>query len=134
MPGALEPNYVSKSQFPKVYAWIDRFQDALNQAKANGPKPVAIKGAELAQYIGSARLYESVGEVDANDPLGLKAGDEVTTWPTDTGASHKDTGKLLSLTPHEIVIAKRTKTGNAEIHIHMPRWGFRIAKAKNGRL
>jgi hypothetical protein len=130
MPGALEPNYISKAQFPKVFAWIQCFQNAVKQARTSGAKPAVIKGPELIQHIGSTRFYESVGEVDANDPQGLKAGDNVITWPLDTGSSHKDAGKLLSLTPHEIVIAKHTNAGNTEIHIHMPRWGFRIAKAK----
>jgi hypothetical protein len=125
----MEPKYISEAQFPKVFAWIQRFQNALKQAKASGTKPAVIKGPELVQHIGSTRFYESVGEVDANDPLGLTAGDNVITWPSDTGSKHKDAGKLLSLTPHEIVIAKHTKAGDTEIHIHMPRWGFRIVKA-----
>jgi hypothetical protein len=130
MPGALQSTYISQNQFPKVFAWIDRFKDALRQARAAGPKPVIIKVDELIKQIAGSRFYEAVGEVDANDPTALKAGDEVTVWPIETGSGHKDSGKLLGLTPHDIVISKRTKVDNVEIHIHMPRWGFRVVKAK----
>jgi hypothetical protein len=79
----------------------------------------------------TTRFYEPVGEVDANDPTGLRAGDLVTTWPTDSGSAHRETGTLLSLTPREMVISKRTRAGDTEIHVHMPRWGYRIVKAKS---
>src|ERR1700759_2493744 len=109
MPGALQSTYISENQFPKVFAWIKRFRDALRQARATGPKPVMIKVDELIKHMARSRVYEPVGEVDAHDPTALKAGDEGTVWPTDSGIHHRDSGKLLTLTPHDIVISKRTK-------------------------
>jgi hypothetical protein len=130
MPGALQSTYISENQFPKVFAWIARFRDALRQARAAGPKPAKVSIEEVITYMGRSRFYEPVGEVDAHDPTALKGGDEVTAWPTDTGTSNRDTGKLVALTPHDIVISKRTKVDDLEIHIHMPRWGFRVVQAK----
>lgn len=121
---------ISPTQFPKVFAWISRFQDALKKAKDSGFKPVTIKGKDVIKYMQSARFVESAGEVDANDPLGLRAGEEVEVWPIDTGFSHRDRGTLLSLTPSEVVVGKKTKAGGQDIHVHMPRWGFRIARPK----
>jgi hypothetical protein len=132
MPGALDPKYISATQFPKVFAWVDRFSNALKQAGKNAPKAVTLPGGQMPEVIGASKFYDAVGDVDANDPTGLKAGDEVTTWPTDTGSQYRDTGKLLTLTANEIVIAKQTKVGGHEIHVHMPRWGFRIAKTNAG--
>lgn len=76
----------------------------------------------------TAKLVESAGEIDGNDPLGLNAGDIVEVHPVDTGFTHRDRGELRSLTPSEVVIAKRTKVGDREIQMHFPRWGFRILK------
>jgi hypothetical protein len=133
MPGALQASYISKDQFPRVFAWIQRFDNAIKEAKAAGQKPVRIKVEELIAHLSKSRFYEPVGEVDAQDPTAFKAGDEVTVWPLDSGTSHRDTGKLLSLTPNDIVIAKRTNVDDLEIHLHMPRWGFRIVKGTQGQ-
>jgi len=113
-----------------VFAYIKRFRETLKQARVAGPKPVIVKVDNLIKHMASARFYEPVGEVDAHDPTALKAGDEVTIWPVDTGFKHKDSGKLLGLTPNDITISKRTKVDNLEIHVHAPRWGFRVAKSK----
>jgi len=130
MEGALPPSVISQTQFPKVFAWISRFRNALKQAKSSGFKPVAVKGDDVVKYMQSARFVETAGEVDANDPLGLKAGELVEMWPIDSGFTHRDRGILVTLTPNEMVVAKRTKIGDREIYVHMPRWGFRITKVK----
>jgi hypothetical protein len=132
MPGALDPNYISANQFPHLFAYVDRFKGALKEAKARAPRAVNINQEQLLRHISTTRFYEPVGEVDANDPTGLRAGDLVTTWPTDSGSAHHETGTLLSLTPREMAISKRTRVGDTEIHVHMPRWGYRIVKAKSG--
>jgi hypothetical protein len=132
MPGALDPAYISATQFPKVFAYVARFKTALKDAKATAPRAVTISQEQLLRHIASTRFYEPVGEVDANDPTGLQAGDVVTTWPTDSGSAHRETGKLVSLTPVSMAVAKRTTVGNTDIHVHMPRYGFRVAKAKSG--
>jgi hypothetical protein len=132
MPGALDPNYISANQFPKVFAYVERFKGALKAARARAPRPVTLTQEQLLRHMATARFHEPVGEVDANDPTGLRAGDLVTTWPTDSGSAHRETGTLLSLTPREMAISKRTRVGDTEIHVHMPRWGYRIVKAKSG--
>lgn len=135
MPGALDPDYISPTQFPKTFAYIARFQKHINVARLNGPKPVRMTGQEVIKHLSQSRFYESVGDVDVNDPKGLQPGQQVTAYPLDTGFSHPDTGKLLTLTPNEIVIGKETNAeGGFEIHVHMPRWGFRVMKAKEGKL
>ncbi|KAF2430790.1 hypothetical protein EJ08DRAFT_633215 [Tothia fuscella] len=129
MPGAL-PDTISDRQFPKVFAWLDRFRNAVAQAKESGPKPVTLKGKDVVEYMKTAQLVESSGEIDVNDPLGLKAGDEVEVWPIETGFTHRDRGKLVTLTPNEVVVSKHTRHGNKEIHVHCQRWGFRVAKVE----
>jgi hypothetical protein len=135
MKGALDPNYISATQFPKTFAYIDRFQKYINVARLNAPKPVKLTGSEVLNHMSRSRFYESVGDVDANDPSGLQPGEQVTVHPLETGFGNPDTGKLLTLTPNEIVIGKQTNAGgNFEIHVHVPRWGFRAIRAKGGKL
>lgn len=133
MPGALDSSYISASQFPKMFAWIRRFRDVLKEKRASTPKPVTVKLSDVIDNMANGRFHESVGEVDATDPTGLQPGDDVLLYPTDTGTKNKDQGKLLSLTSREIVIGKATKEGGLDVHVHAPRWGFRVVKSGEGK-
>lgn len=130
MDGALSGSAITPTQFPRVFAWISRFKDELKKAKASGFKATSVKGADVLEYMQSAKFVDAAGEVDVNDPTGLTAGDEVEIWPIETGFSHRDRGTLVSLTPQEMAVAKKMKDLDQDIHVHVPRWGFRIAKAK----
>jgi hypothetical protein len=134
MPGVLPKDIISQIQFPKVFAWIQRFRDALKQAKSAAPKQVNITGEEVVKYMQNAGFSESVGEVAANDPLGLNTGDEIEVCPIDSGFSHKDRGTLLTLTPNEVVVGKKMKVGGGDIRVHTPRWGFRIVRIAGTKL
>ncbi len=132
LKGALPPDTISEKQFPKVFSWIGRFKNAISAAKSSAPKPVRLKGADAVKRIVAADSAEPEGDVDHSDPLGLSKGEVVQVWPIDSGFRHKDQGRLVSLTPREVVIAAQTKVGGKEIHIRAPRHGFRIAKATGG--
>lgn len=132
MKGALPPSLVSKEKFPKVYAWIDRFSKAVSTAKSSAPKPTELKGAEAVKYIIQAEFSEKEGEVDASDPLGLKKGQDVESWPIDSGFRHHDRGRLVSLTSKEVVLASQSKVGGKEVRIHHPRWNYRTRAVSGG--
>jgi hypothetical protein len=123
--------YISAQRFPKTFAWIERF-DAVAMAaiKKNG-KAKAVTGPEALKKIGSEDFVEREAGVDENDPSGLKKGVEVEVWPTDSGFTRKDRGKLVGLTTGEVVIEGRTD-GGKEVRIHSPRHGFRIRGVKAG--
>ena len=121
-----------KEQYPRTHAWIARFSAAVEAAKASSPKPTTLKGAEAVHHITHADFAEAEGEVDVKDPLGIKKGQVVEVWPTDTGFKHKDRGRLLSLTKDEVVIAAQTKVGEKEVRIHAPRTGFGIQAVNGG--
>jgi glutathione S-transferase len=131
MPGALPKDMFSPSKYPKVYAWVERFQTAVSAAKKRGQKPRVVSGEEAARLVAGAPFNEDVGRdgVDGGDPTsqGLKAGDRVRVWPTDTGRSHKDVGTLLRLDSAEVVIEVATADGTS-VRIHAPRHGFAIQK------
>lgn len=132
MKGSMPASVVSEKQFPKVYAWIQRFRAALRAAKSTGPTPVSLKGAEAVKLIVSSEFAEPNGGVDANDPLGLKEGMEVEIYPTDSGFTHRDRGRLVTLTAREVTVALRSRVGDKEMRIHVPRTGFRVTKVGGG--
>jgi glutathione S-transferase len=131
MPGALPADQVSATQFPKVYAWIQRFQTAVSAAKAAQPKPTTVSGEQAEEIITKAQFNEDGGQVDATDGLvtfhGLAQGKKVALWPTDTGANHRDVGKLVSITATEFVIEPEAEGG--KVRLHAPRHGFRLRPA-----
>lgn len=126
MEGALPPSVFGKKNFSKVYAWIDRFSAALKAAKDSAPKVTTLKGAEAIKYITHADFAEPDGDVDAQDPLALTKGQDVESWPIDSGFTHRDRGQVVALTRQEVVLKTQTKVGHKDVHIHHPRTNFRI--------
>ena len=131
MKGALHPALVSSEKFPKVFAWKTRFNEAVSAAKAKGSKPKTFKGVDAVEFVTQAEFAEPEGLVDSNDPLGLEKGQDVESWPVDTGFKHHDRGILVSLTSKEVVLASKSKIEGKEVRIHHPRWNFRT-RAANG--
>lgn len=134
LPGALPSDQISKTQFPKVFAWIERFDKAVNAAGQNLGKVPTVSGDEAAQTIVQSSYFEgSDTEVVQSEPLvkalGLKSGDNVVVFPLDTGSSHKDLGILLRLDTKEIAFETKTDLeGSPAVHVHAPRHGFRIVR------
>lgn len=132
MKGALPPDQISADQYPKVFAWINRFQTTISAAAKSLGKPKTIKGAEAAASIGSSEFAEQIGVVDPNDPSGLKKGQNVEVWPIDTGFGNKEKGQLLALSISEIVIEAKTQDGKV-VRVHTPRHGFRVRPSRQSQ-
>lgn len=132
LKGALPHSLISKEKFPKVYAWIGRFSKAVSTAKSSAPKPTTLKGAEAVKHVTQAEFYEPEGDVDASDPLGLKKGQDVESWPIDSGFKHHDRGQLVSLTSKEVVLEAQSKFGGRDVRIHHPRWNYRTRAVSGG--
>jgi len=133
-PGGLEGTGLDQKSFPKVFAWIGRFGEAVKAAE-KGPsgKPETISGEQAAAAVVGAPYNDAEGEVDESDPvaqaLGLKKGQPVQLFPSDYGSAHKDEGKLVNLSSSEVTIETVTASG-ATVRLHAPRQGFRIAPIK----
>jgi hypothetical protein len=127
LKGALPASLISARQFPKVFAWIERFNEAVGAAKSKMPKPTSLKGDAASQRVLGATFAEGQHTVDANDPLGLLPGQDVEVWPTDSGSRHRDRGSLIGLSEDEIVIA--AGSNGKDVRLHFPRMGFRVAAA-----
>lgn len=134
LPGALPENQISARRFPKLYAWVGRFQKAISAAKARQAKPRTLSGEEAQEAILSSPFNEEEGRVDDADALvrfeGFRKGQEVQLWPTDTGTGHKDVGKLVSIDGTEIVI--EAASGASSLRVHAPRHGFRVRPLAQG--
>lgn len=115
-----EPGFGEKD-FPKIYKWV-----------ASWPQPqyTDVSQEQLYDVIGGASYTaEDVG-VDANDPLGIKAGTDVTVENSDTEAgAHPQKGKLIGLNEKETVV--ELKNG---VRVHFPRVGYIVKEAKAGGL
>ncbi len=147
MPGALTDGSgsgasdagLTPAQFPRLFAWLARFSAAVKAArKAEAHNVTAVDGAAAALLIQAAPYFEPAGstaDVDASDPVvrtaGLRAGQRVVLWPTDTGVAHKDVGRLVRLGPEEVVLevlaaSDAGKAGAPSVLLHAPRHGFRV--------
>ncbi len=96
LPEALPPHL--GEQFPKVYAWVERFSAATSAARKTAEKAETVSGEEAQKLILSSAYNEDEPSVDAEDQTakfyGLQKGDMVQLWPIDSGSGHKDTGNL----------------------------------------
>ena len=121
----------SAKAFPKTFAWFTRYAEvvkkAMDKMKADG-KVRDLKGDDAVTEIVNGPFGEKSVKVDSQDPTGLKEGDKVVGYPQDTGFTRKDTGTLSGLTPQEVVISSKSKSG-AEIRVHHPRWNFAVERA-----
>ncbi|KAF3479710.1 uncharacterized protein GIQ15_06686 [Arthroderma uncinatum] len=130
--GSLDGNIISKTSHPKVFAWMARFRQALSNAKARMEK-VVVSGSDVLDGLQHEAFAEEEGKVDESDPLGLRKGENVTVWPTDSGSTHRDTGTLVTLNSREIVVQRKTADSRFDIRIHFPRINFRVVPAASSR-
>ncbi|KAL2126809.1 hypothetical protein VTI74DRAFT_194 [Chaetomium olivicolor] len=134
LPGALyDPEQVSREKFPRVYAWVERFQATVGAAKRR-TQVRAITGEEAAGVIKGEQqhgYYEAEAELDHTEPLvkayGLEKGTRVEVWPTDSGTAHRDRGRLVGIGSEEIVWET-----DAGARVHAPRGGFRVRPILEG--
>lgn len=148
IPGALPREHLSERQFPKVFAWIERFDRAVSAAAAaaaaagsgGGAQAPEVSGEEAARTIVGSPYFDdddTAARVVGDDPtvtaLGLKQGDRVVVFPSDYGATHKDAGSLVGLDWKEVVFeTKTTVQGSPTVRVHAPRHGFRVVREEQG--
>ncbi|KAK3360191.1 hypothetical protein B0T25DRAFT_515547 [Lasiosphaeria hispida] len=122
LKGMVKEGEVEEARFPRVYAWVRRFQERMEALKR---KVVAVGGEEARGVVAGSGRWEGEIGVDAGDPVvsfyGLKNGMRVKVWPTDSGSGHVDVGVLLGIDGTEVV----WETGKG-LRVHAPRQGFRV--------
>ena len=126
--------YFSEQIYPKTYDWQRRFMAEVESARAKAPKPVTLSGGDAVKAVLDADFSDNP-IVDPKDPVGLEAGTNVELYPIDSGGfTHKDKGRLVKLTRDDVAIAVRSERAEREVHVHAPRWNFRVAEVESARL
>lgn len=133
MPGALPNNFFPTDVYPRTWAWLGKFQSTLAECQGRTGAPILLAGPDAAKQILASDFGEPQGMTSATtgeeeDPTGLKRGQLVAVYRNDdiiSRTKHRDIGRLMSLTPHEIVVAIGAGT-RSEVRVHCPRWQFAI--------
>lgn len=146
IPGALPADQLSARRFPRVFAWVERFDAAVAAARRRLGEVPTLSGEAAARAVVGSAYHEVEGDgtasagaqaVEAADPvaqaLGLRRGDRVVVFPTDSGSSHKDAGTLVGLDSKEVVFETKAELqGAPAVRVHAPRRGFRIVREDQG--
>jgi glutathione S-transferase len=134
MDGALPETIFSRKEYPKTWAWFDRYVEArgpaLEAMEKNGLRKEE-EGKDALARILKGGFGEKEGQVDERDPMGLKKGEQVRGYPTDTGFNHKDVGRLVALNSQEAVLSSKGE-GGVEVRVHHPRWQFLVEPQRGG--
>jgi glutathione S-transferase len=123
MKDSLPEQYVNDKVYPKVYAWVRRFMDVVEDRKKACAKPTKLNGEIMASRVMSATSpTDDIGFIN-DDPLIFKRGDEVQIYPSDYGQMGVSIGSLVGLSTNEVVIEN-----DKGLRLHFPRWNFSIKK------
>jgi glutathione S-transferase len=123
MKGSLSEEHMSEKMYPRVYAWVRRFMDVVEERRKQCEQPQTLDGETMAKRtMNASSAHEDIGFIES-DPLQVKAGEEVEVYPSDYGQVGKSAGKLIGLTVHGVVI--RNDKG---LRLHFPRWNFTVKK------
>lgn len=134
MPDALPKDLFSAKEFPRTFAWFDRYTEAVSKAmkkmESDG-KVRQLEGDAAVKEISEGPFGEKQLSIDKQDPTGLKEGEHVHGYPQDTGFTRRDEGQLVGLTTQEVVISSKAQSG-VEIRVHHPRWNFAVERVPSG--
>lgn len=125
---------VNEQQFPRTFAYVDRFAKALTTKQKDNGEPKRLSDEETLRMIFDSDFFEPEGIVDERDPLKLKKGQMVEIWPVESGFNHHDKGELLSIGVNEVVIASKPQLGDGLLRIHYPRTNIRISPVAGSKL
>ncbi|KAF2856468.1 hypothetical protein T440DRAFT_524010 [Plenodomus tracheiphilus IPT5] len=123
MQGSLKDGGCGEEEFPRVYAWVRRFMEAVGRSKKDCEKPKRVNQEEVVQSIVGATSKPAETTFDPTNSQGLNKGDKVHVYPLDYGQSGKSTGILIGLSTNEIIIRN-----DKNLHLHFPRWNFTIKR------
>ncbi len=130
----LEQDVIGAKQYPKTFAYVDRFRRAIATKQEQNGMPEVLSAEETIKRILESDFFEPEGTVDDRDPLKLKRGQTVEVWPVDSGFTHRDKGELVAIGVKEVVISSPPKGGEGRLRLHFPRVNFRIQAAAEAKL
>ncbi|KAM3579807.1 hypothetical protein VKS41_007888 [Umbelopsis sp. WA50703] len=114
-------------EFPTVTKWFSEFMSIIPNVKPAKMTP------EEALEIAKNTPVVIKQSTDINDPNGLKAGDEVTVTPFDTGRVPV-AGEVVSSCINCVTLRRKDTETGIETLIHFPRSAVLIAKSNASKL
>ncbi|KAJ5986977.1 hypothetical protein N7451_011342 [Penicillium sp. IBT 35674x] len=133
MAGVLPNEFLSTDSYPNTLKWLERYAHTVAQAKAAGAAPTLLTGSDMVKVILESEFSESAGPVK-KDPTGLQEGQTVALYRIDDVSSasyHRDVGRLVTLTEHEVALEIKAKAADVELRVHAPRWQFAVEAVDN---
>jgi hypothetical protein len=129
--GVDKTGVITEREFPRVWAWLGRYIDFVAKVREKDGRAETISDEDAVRQILGSELEGDGGEVDGKDPLGLRKGERVEMWPTDSGMNHHDKGRLVSLSVDEVVVESEVPgEGRGVLRIHYPRTNFKIVRER----
>jgi len=128
IPGVLPNEFLSPASYPNTMKWLERYAHAVALSKAQKPAPTLLTGSGMAKLILESEFSESAGPVK-KDPTGLQKDQTVALYRIDDmslASQHRDVGRLVTLTEHEVALEIKANATEVELRIHAPRWQFAV--------
>lgn len=111
---------ISRTSHPFVYKWLDSVTAFLGGRKVETRVSFEEAWAILTRL--PKHEYAKFVPHDANNPLGLKEGQQISVTPVDTGRTHPQIGELISLNSDQVCLRNKKN-----LVIHFPRIGYVVA-------
>ena len=140
----------NRQRYPGLVAWFERFRkylDALPSTETSIGRTNEVEIKKILQALKVARLADRIpllptpagAHLELDKRNGLTIGAEVSVAPDDTGRGSPTVGRLLAITPEEVVVAPRRSADCAsptvgDVRIHLPRLGFVVKPDRQTRL
>lgn len=138
----------NEKRYSGLWDWFHRFEDYIDALPVVETR-LEKEDAERVEVVMRALKDTAVGDDvlmlstpnprldDLEERLGIKYGRQVSIAPDDTGKGDPTVGKLIGLSPEEIVIEPDTIEGKARvegIRLHFPRVGFVVSPLRDSKL
>ncbi|OCT45830.1 glutathione S-transferase [Cladophialophora carrionii] len=130
----LEKEVIGEDQFPRTFAYVNRFRRSMAKKEEQNGIPEALSSTDAVKRILASDFFEKEGTIDPRDPLKLRKGQLVEIWPVESGFTHHDKGELVSIGVKEVVISSRPNVGEGRLRLHFPRVNFRIKPVEESKL
>lgn len=130
----LEKDIINEKQYPKTFAYVDRFQKAIAKKQEQNGVPEVLPDDDCINRILDSDFFELEGTIDEHDPLKLSKGQLVEIWPVESGFTHHDKGELVAIGVKEVVISSTPNVGGGRLRLHFPRVNFRVQPVAESKL
>lgn len=137
------------TRYPGLWNWSNRFSQYLESLPNTETRVEREDSSAVEEVMSRLSTWERLDEVPLlrtiNSSLealevstGLRSGTRVSVAPTDTGRGNPTVGKLLALSPEEVVIDPEVEGGSkahvSGVRLHFPRIEFVVSPVKESKL